>query len=82
MTIESYLKNAIGPSKDYIFKEIKIAKEKVLLVFNETLIDTGRTNDFVLRSLIYLTKKQLKIWLDFCRTDFEYLILFYSSVFR
>ena len=60
MTIESYLKNAIGPSKDYIFKEIKIAKEKVLLVFNETLIDTGRTNDFVLRSLIHLTKKQLK----------------------
>ena len=60
MTIETKIKNITGPSKDYIFKHIKIDKQNVLVVFNETLIDTGRTNDFVLRYLLQLSKKELK----------------------
>lgn len=60
MTIETKIKNITGPSKDYIFKHIKIDKQNVLVVFNETLIDTGRTNDFVLRFLLQLSKKELK----------------------
>lgn len=59
MNIEKYIKTLVGPSKDYIFKNLKIARQNVLLVFNETLIDTGRTNDFILRNLLTLTKKQL-----------------------
>ena len=59
MSVVNYLKEQIGPSKDYIFKPLKISKENVTVVFNETLIDTGRTNDFVLRVLLKLTKKEL-----------------------
>ena len=60
MSIIKHLKQIIGPSKDYIFKELKIANQPVNIIFNETLIDTGRTNDFVLRTLLKLSKKQLK----------------------
>lgn len=60
MTLENNIKNLIGPSKDYIFKNIKISKQNVLLIFNETLIDTARTNDFILRDLLLLSKKELK----------------------
>lgn len=59
MSIVNYLKDKVGPSKDYIFKSLKISKENITVVFNETLIDTGRTNDFVLRVLLKLTKKEL-----------------------
>lgn len=60
MTLESKIKKAIGPSQDYIFKHLKISNQDLLLVFNEALIDTARTNDFILRNLINLTKKELK----------------------
>ena len=59
MNLEKYLKNKLGPSKDYIFKNIIISKQKVTLIFNETLIDTTRTNDFILRNLLNLSKKDL-----------------------
>lgn len=60
MNLEKYLKNKLGPSKDYIFKKLIISKQKVTLIFNETLIDTTRTNDFILRNLLNLSKKDLK----------------------
>lgn len=60
MNLEKYLKNKLGPSKDYIFKNLIISKQKVTLIFNETLIDTTRTNDFILRNLLNLSKKDLK----------------------
>ena len=60
MTIEKKLKKEIGPSTDYLFKHLEIDNQNIIVVFNETLIDTGRTNDFVLRKLVKLTKKQLK----------------------
>ena len=59
MNLEKYLKNKLDPSKDYIFKNLIISKQKVTLIFNETLIDTTRTNDFILRNLLNLSKKDL-----------------------
>lgn len=59
MSIKEELKKEIGPSTDFIFKDLIISKEKVLLVFNETLIDTTRTNDFILRNLLNKSKKEL-----------------------
>lgn len=60
MSIKEQIKNIVGPSTDYIFKDLKIDHQQVHIIFNETLIDTGRTNDFVLRTLLKLSKKQLK----------------------
>lgn len=59
MNFEKYIKKYIGPSKDYIFKNICVKKQKILLIFNETLIDTNKLNDFILRPLINLPKKKL-----------------------
>ena len=59
MTLTSKIKEKIGPSKDYIFKNLTIDKENITLIFNETLIDTGRTNDIILRKLLLLSKKEL-----------------------
>ncbi len=59
MTLEEKLKTKIGPSNDYIFKKIKISNQSILLVFNETLTDTSKTNDFVLKELLNLSKKEL-----------------------
>lgn len=59
MTIINELKQQIGPSKDYIFKNIKIAKEEISLIYNETLIDSDKINDFVLKKLLSLKKKDL-----------------------
>ena len=38
MTLTSKIKEKIGPSKDYIFKNLTIDKENITLIFNETLI--------------------------------------------
>lgn len=59
MNLEKYIKKYIGPSKDYIFKYLVIKRQNILLIFNETLIDTNKLNDFILRPLIKLTKKKL-----------------------
>lgn len=59
MSLENKLKRNLGPSKDFIFKNLTISKQKVLIVFNETLIDSARTNDFILRNLLQLSKKEL-----------------------
>ena len=60
MTIKEKIKQLIGPSKDYIFKDLTINKIQINIIFNETLIDTGRTNDFVFRYLLNFSKKQIK----------------------
>lgn len=59
MSLMNKLKNDVGPSKDYKFKELVIDKCDVLLVFNEVLTDGQSINDFVLRKLLLLDKKQL-----------------------
>lgn len=45
---------------DYIFKEITIDKKKVFLVFNEVLTSSEYVNDFTLKRLTKLTKKDYK----------------------
>lgn len=59
MSIKEDIKRNVGPSTDFIFKDLIVSKEKILLVFNETLIDTTRTNDFILRNLLNKSKKEL-----------------------
>ena len=59
MNLEKYIKENIGPSKDYIFKNIIVSRQKIILIFNETLIDTNKLNDFILRPLINLSKRKL-----------------------
>ena len=59
MSLINKLKNDVGPSKDYKFKELIIDKCDVLLIFNEVLTDGQDINDFVLRKLLLLDKKQL-----------------------
>ena len=59
MSIINYIKQQIGPSKDYIFKNLKISNQTITIIFNETLINTANTNDFILRCLKNLTKKEI-----------------------
>lgn len=59
MSLINKLKNDVGPSKDYKFKELIIDKCDVLLIFNEVLTDGQDINDFVLRKLLLLNKRQL-----------------------
>lgn len=59
MTLEKDLKKRLGPSKDYIFKKITINNQHLLLIFNETLADTTSINDFILKPILTLSKKEL-----------------------
>lgn len=53
------LKEKLVPSKDYIFDEIIVKKEKINLVYNEVLIDSKSINKFVLKPLLNLKKSYL-----------------------
>ena len=55
----NYIKTLIGPSEDYIFKEMKIKNTKILLVFSEVLTNTSDINEFILEKLSKYTKKEL-----------------------
>ena len=59
MCLIDNLKSIIGPSKDYIFKELIIDKKKLILLFNEVLINTQGVNDFILREVVKLKRKDL-----------------------
>lgn len=55
------LKDAVYPSKDYIFKEIIVDGKRINLIFNEVLTDSNSINKFILRKLTLLqNKKDLK----------------------
>ena len=58
------LKKEIGPSKDYIFKEVVVDGCKVNILFNEVLTNTQGINDFILRELFVLKKCEIKNLLD------------------
>ena len=60
MTLKEQIKKELGPSKDYIFKDLKIKNIKINIIFNETLIDTGRANDFVFRYITNFPKRKIK----------------------
>lgn len=53
------IKKAISVSKDYKIKEVTVAGRTVYLVFNEVLCNTSMINDFILRELVSLNKKEL-----------------------
>lgn len=59
MDIFNSLKKEVGISKDYIFKTFFIDNIKVDIVFNEVLTSGDMINDFILRRLVVLKKKQL-----------------------
>ena len=59
MTIQEKITKKIRPSKDYIQKNIVIDKVSVYLVFNETLTNGLGIDDFILKSLLQLRKKEL-----------------------
>ena len=59
MNLLKQLKKQVGPSKDYKFKEIVIDKQPLTLIFNETLTNSITINDFLLRELNKLSKKDL-----------------------
>ena len=60
MSLINDLKKEIGESKDYIFKELIISNKKINLLFNEVLTNTLLIDDFIIRELINLDKKELK----------------------
>lgn len=53
------IKNKIKHSKDYILKEIYIDNTKVSLFFNEVLTNSITINEFVIKTLLCIKKKQL-----------------------
>ena len=53
------IKKAISVSKDYKIKEVMVDRRTVYLVFNEVLCNTSMINDFILRELVSLNKKEL-----------------------
>jgi len=59
MDIFNSLKKEVGISKDYIFKTFFIDNIKVDIVFNEVLTSGDMINDFILRRIVVLKKKQL-----------------------
>lgn len=59
MTLIDKLKKETSPSKDYIYKELVIDKRKITLLFNEVLINTQGVNDFILRELVKLNRKEV-----------------------
>ena len=58
--MEKYIKDLIGPSKDYIFRNVKISKTEILFVYNEVLASSSDINHFVLERVMTLDKTQLK----------------------
>lgn len=60
MDLQTRLKEKVGPSKDYFFKEVSVDGCRVLLIFNEVLTSSQGIDDFILRKLLGLRKKDLK----------------------
>lgn len=60
MSIIKKLKKKTSISKDYIFKTLEITDTTITLLFSEVLTSTNNINDFILRQLIKLRKKDLK----------------------
>lgn len=60
MLIINKLKKEVAPSKDYIFKELKVHNLKIGLIFNEVLTDTISVNEYILKRLTHFKKNELK----------------------
>ncbi len=53
------LKEKIGISKDYIYREMTIDRKKIIILFNEVLVSSSECNDFILNRLTRLKRKDL-----------------------
>lgn len=53
------LKQKTGLSKDYKYKELVIDKTNINIIYNEVLTSSQSINDFILKRLTILNKKQL-----------------------
>lgn len=54
------IKEKLGPSKDYIDKKVVVEKEEVHILFSEVLSSGSDINEFILKRIVLLSKKQLK----------------------
>ena len=59
MDLIEKLKKEVGISKDYIFKSFFIDKRDVTIFFNEVLTSADMINEFILKRLVSLRKKDL-----------------------
>lgn len=59
LKIINKLKEETAPSKDYIFKDVIVGNLTITLVFNEVLINSESVDDFILKKLYSLKKKDL-----------------------
>ena len=59
MDLIEKLKKEVGISKDYIFKSFFIDKRNVTIFFNEVLTSADMINEFILKRLVCLRKKDL-----------------------
>lgn len=54
------IKEKLGPSKDYIDKKVIVEKEEIHILFSEVLSSGSDINEFILKRIVLLSKKQLK----------------------
>ena len=54
------IKKKLGPSKDYIYKEMIVDKTSVYLIFSEVLTSGDNVNEYILKGLVTLSKRELK----------------------
>jgi len=59
MNVLKKLKKELSPSKDYVFKTIKVVKKEITLLYNDVLIDSQSLNEYVLKSLFRMNQKDL-----------------------
>lgn len=59
MKIVDDVKKKILPSKDYLFKTIRVDGKKIEMIFNEVLTDGRGINEYILEELVNLNKKEL-----------------------
>ncbi len=59
MDLIDNLKKEVGISKDYIFKSFIIDKRNVTIFFNEVLTSADMINEFILKRLVNLKRKEL-----------------------
>lgn len=59
MNLIDIIKNKLSPSKDYIFKTVNVAGKKVEIIFNEVLTDSNGINEYILKDLVNLKKRDL-----------------------
>ena len=60
MKIIQKILNDVYPSKDYVLNSIIIDGVRVYFFYNEVLVDIKSINDFIMKKIIFLRKKELK----------------------